>query len=332
MAMPTATQGEEAAVRHARWLLLIHRLPPTPAYLRVKVRRRLHKLGAQPLKNSVYILPNRAESLEDLHWLRREILDAGGEATVSLAVFVEGTSDAELEEQFRGASEAEYVDFVRATGRFDEGPREGEVRRLYSQLQDVMSRDFFAAPGRAKAERSLAALVDAGPREDAPATESVGDGPVGATWVTRRGVHVDRMACAWLIRRFIDPAARFKFVPAQGYEPEPGELRFDMFEGEYTHEGDRCTFQTLVARFGLAGSGLDVIGEIVHDIDYKLEASAREETAGVRVLIGGICLAREGDEERLDAAGAVFDGIYAHFAGTSAARPSGLRAGRDDME
>ena len=68
----------------------------------------------------------------------------------------------------------------------------------------------------------------------------------GRTWVTRHGVHVDRMASAWLIRRFIDPQARFKFVAARGYRPEPGELRFDMFEAEFSHEGDRCSFEVLV--------------------------------------------------------------------------------------
>ena len=137
--------------------------------------------------------------------------------------------------------------------------------------------------------------------------------PVGATWVTRRGVFVDRIASAWLIRRFIDPAAHFKFVAASGYKPRAGEHRFDMFEGEYTHEGDRCTFETLVARFDLARPGLDAIAEIVHDIDLKVESARRDETDGVRLLIRGICLARERDAERVEAAHAVFDGLLAHF-------------------
>jgi hypothetical protein len=288
--------------------------------LRVKVRRQLHKLGAQPLKNSVYVLPNSAETLEDFHWLRREILDAGGEATVSLADFVEGINDRELEEQFRNASEAEYVDFLRTARGVEGGPAEREARRLRAQLQAVTSRDFFEAAGRGKAERALLDLLEPRSRESVPAVVPAPGKPVGATWVTRQGVHVDRMASAWLIRRFIDPAARFTFVPARGYEPQPGELRFDMFEGEYTHEGDRCTFQTLLARFGPAGPELNAIGEIVHDIDYKLEQSEREETEGVRMLIRGICLAREGDEDRLEAARAVFDGLYAHFAQAEQAR------------
>ena len=91
----------------------------------------------------------------------------------------------------------------------------------------------------------------------------------GRTWVTRAGIKVDRMASSWLIRRFIDPAARFKFVPAKGYRPQPRELRFDMFEAEFTHEGDRCTFEVLIQRFGLDAPGLRSLAEIVHDVDLK---------------------------------------------------------------
>jgi hypothetical protein len=99
--------------------------------------------------------------------------------------------------------------------------------------------------------------------------------------VTREGVHVDRIASAWLIRRFIDLEARFKFVPSRGYVPRAGEIRFDMADAEYTHVGDDCTFQTLVRRFGLAERPLRTIGEIVHDIDCKDELFGRPETAGV---------------------------------------------------
>ncbi len=107
-------------------------------------------------------------------------------------------------------------------------------------------------------------------------------------WVTREGVYVDRIASAWLIRRFIDPEARFKFVTPKGYRPQPGEVRFDMFEAEYTHEGEACTFEILTKRFGLTDSALRAIGEIVHDIDYKEPRFGRPETAGVERLLTGI--------------------------------------------
>src|SRR5205807_6991598 len=103
----------------------------------------------------------------------------------------------------------------------------------------------------------------------------------GRTWVTRRGVFVDRIASAWLIKRFIDPDARFKFVAPGGYVPRKGELRFDMFEAEYTHEGDRCTFETLVRRFRLRDPALRAIGEIVHDIDCKDAKFGRAEVTEI---------------------------------------------------
>jgi hypothetical protein len=133
------------------------------------------------------------------------------------------------------------------------------------------------------------------------------------TWVTRKGIHVDRMASAWLIRRFIDPNARFKFVPSKGYQSQPGEIRFDMYEAEFTHEGDRCTFEVLIERMGISDPGLGPIAEIVHDIDLKDAKFVREETPGIDRLIAGIAMANKDDEARLVRGTAVFDDLYEFF-------------------
>ena len=133
------------------------------------------------------------------------------------------------------------------------------------------------------------------------------------TWVTRLGVHVDRIACAWLIRRFIDPGARFKFVSGKGYAPSFGELRFDMFEAEFTHEGDRCSFEVLLGHAGLTDPALQAIAEIVHDIDLKDGKFGRDEAGGVKALIAGVAMAHRSDEERLTRGGAIFDDLYEHF-------------------
>ena len=135
----------------------------------------------------------------------------------------------------------------------------------------------------------------------------------GRTWVTREGVNIDRIASAWLIRRFIDEDARFKFVPARGYRPKAGELRFDMFEAEYTHVGEECTFQTLVRRFGLRDRGLSAIGEIIHDIDCKDDRFNRPETAGTAALIRGIVQAQEDDRKRIERGSALLDDLYEFF-------------------
>ena len=121
------------------------------------------------------------------------------------------------------------------------------------------------------------------------------------TWVTRQGVYVDRIASAWLIRRFIDPQARFKFVSGKGYRPQAGELRFDMFEAEFTHEGDKCTFEVLLERGALKDPALRAIAEIIHDIDLKDDKFGRTEVAGIRTLVEGISIATE-DELGTDCA------------------------------
>lgn len=254
--------SEEASTQEGghrrRWLLLIHQLPPKPDYIRVKIRRRLRRLGAVAVKKTVYALPSGDEALEDFEWLRREIEADGGTAIIAEAEFVEGISDEEL-------------DAMMETERQDSG---GDER-----------------PGRV-------------------AADSV---QPGRTWVTREGVNVDRIASAWLIRRFIDEDARFKFVPARGYRPKGGELRFDMFEAEYTHVGDDCTFQTLLRRFGIRDRGLAAIGEIIHDIDCKDDRFSRPETAGTAALIRGIVQSQEDDRKRLDRGSALLDDLYEFF-------------------
>jgi hypothetical protein len=132
-------------------------------------------------------------------------------------------------------------------------------------------------------------------------------------WVTRKGIHIDRMGSAWLIKRFIDPDAKFKFVPARGYRPEKGEIRFDMFDAEFTHEGDRCTFEVLVARLVPNGGALHAIAEIIHDIDLKDSKFERTEAAGIDTLITGICTRYKDDDERLQRGSAIFDDLFESF-------------------
>ena len=289
----TIVSSSQEGESNRRWLLFIHQLPPKPDYLRVKVRRRLQRIGAMPLKNSVYVLPDRAECREDFEWLLREVLADGGEATIGGAVMLGGTTDAELESAFRRERNAEYAQ-VETEARSG-GPHD----RLRRKLEGIMRNDFFGASGRAAAERAVSGTGERG--------------EVGAsTWVTRSGVFVDRIASAWLIRRFIDPAARFRFV-AEHDVVHPGELRFDMFGGEYTHEGDRCTFETLLLRFDLTLPALRAIADIVHDVDCKDEKFGRAETAGVASLVDGIAAMHARDEDRIQAAATLFEALLARF-------------------
>jgi hypothetical protein len=311
-----------------RWLLLIHQIPPHPSYLRVKVGRRLQALGAAAVKNSVYVLPRSDAALEDFQWVRREIVAGGGDASVCEATFVEGLSDAAVEALFNAAREADYEALAREARRLQAATKPGRRRRtaaeragttllrLRKRLADVAAVDFFGATGRGTVEGILAAVegsLRAGAAGTPPARAEP-FGPVrGRTWVTRAGVHVDRIASAWLIRRFIDPEARLKLVRGQDYSPEDGELRFDMFEAEFTHEGEECTFEVLLRRFAIDDPALRHLGEIVHDVDLKDSRFSRPEAPGMDRLVAGIAMRHKDDESRLREGAAVFEALYEYF-------------------
>ena len=318
----------------APWLLLIHQLPAKPAYARVKVWRRLQALGAVTVKGAVYALPANAETREDFAWLAKEIVESGGEAIVCEAALVDGLSDGELQALFEAARDEDYRTIAAeardlAARLADDLPDNalaeiaGQVARLRKQLDTAVAIDFFGADGREPADGLVSGLEARLQREDTTVnTERTDGGPASTgepgslkdrVWVTRQGVQIDRIASAWLIRRFIDQGARFKFVPGTGYAASAGELRFDMFEGEFTHRGDRCTFEVLVAEAGLDDPALGAIGEIIHDIDLKDGKYGREEAAGIRTLIAGIASSHNDDNQRLERGGAVFDDLHRYF-------------------
>jgi len=311
---------------------LIHQIPPKPNYLRVKIGRRLQRLGAVAIKNSVYALPRSDQAYEDFEWVGKEIGESGGQASVCEARFVDGLSDGDVEGLFNAAREADYGEIaedarrlhapVKSRKKLNEalrGQLETAMERLRKRLAEVVSIDFFGAPGGQAAEALLTSLeqrlreTSAGAASDPEAAKAPAEEVRGRTWVTRKGIHVDRIASAWLIGRFIDVDARFKFVPGRAHRREPNELHFDMFEAEYTHEGDRCTFEVLVRRFGLEDPALKPIAEIVHDIDLKDSKFARPETLGLDRLIAGICMASREDEVRLAQGCAVFEALYESF-------------------
>lgn len=313
--------------REPRWLLLIHQIPPRPNYLRVKIGRRLQKIGAVAVKNSVYALPNSDQAQELFAWVAREIAEGGGDTSLCESSFVGEKSNAAVEELFNraraedlGELAAEAREIKRGLGRrrrLDENGRSNLVSalaRLRKRLAEVLELDFFGAPGRQTLEALLTELEarlapPAGAAETTAPTARPAVGR-GSVWVTRKGVHVDRIASAWLIRRFLDPQAIFKFVSAKGYAAASGELRFDMFEAEYTHEGDRCTFEVLLRRFGLGDAALDAIAEVVHDIDVRDEKFGRPEVAGLERLITGIALTQTEDEARIALGARVLDALY----------------------
>ena len=329
-----ARRGREPSEAEARWLLLIHQIPPMPAYLRVKIGRHLQRIGAVAIKNSVYALPRDDETQEDFQWVLREIGKGGGDASIVEARFVDGLTDAQVLASFQSAREADYRELAEQAREVAAAfPKRGpplesrrvesarQLARLRQRLNEIAAIDFFGAPGREVAEgvvSGLEARMNPTVETNEPTKQTLRrEDYLGRTWVTRTGIKVDRMACAWLIRKFIDPQARFKFVPAKGYEPARGELRFDRFEAEFTHEGDLCSLEVLVQRFGLDDPALRAIAEIVHDVDVKDAKYGREEAAGVGQVVAGIAAAHPDDEARLSRGSALFDDLYALHSGAA---------------
>jgi len=307
------------------WLLFIHQLPQKPDYLRVKVARQLRALGARPIKNSVYVLPHSDSATAALEKLIKDVAREGGEAALCQARFVAGRSDEDIAALFFKAWEAEYLAIARAAERLHPPAPVRTLRALAARLARLEAVDQLGVPARALAERALARIASArepsAPQEPVPSFR-------GRTWVTRRGVLIDRMASAWLVRRFVDAKARFKFVAPGAHAPAAGEVRFDMPGGEFTHEGDRCTFEVLFERFAPGDLSLRQLAEIVHDIDLGDGKFGRAEADGIGRAVFGLAQSTTDDRLRLEKSAALFDSLYASFEkkpalGSALARPAG---------
>lgn len=320
------------------WILLIHQLPPKPTNLRVRIWRKLQKLGAVAIKNSVYVLPANDKTNEDFQWLKQEIEFAGGEAAVFRAGSVEGATDDEIIGAFRKARDEEFAALTAEldglTGRIREQSRakhlsparlaaqETELDRLHGELERVIANDFFEAKGRVAALSAYDRCQRAIRQSQVPAKKiasasresgvlSVADFQ-NRRWVTRRNLHIDRLASAWLISQFIDKRPRFYFVGQD--ETIDGAIPFDMFGAEFTHQGEDCTFETLLKRFGLTDiPGLRELAQIVHDVDLKDDKFNRLEAAGLNAIINGLSGSFHDDRKLLQQSGAIFDGLFILF-------------------
>lgn len=314
--------------------MLVHQLPARPTNLRVRIWRKLQKLGAVAIKNSVYVLPANEKTNEDFQWLKQEIESAGGEAAVFRAGSVEGATDEEIIGAFRSARDDEFAAVGAQLDGLNSRLRqkhssparlaayEAELDKLHAELQRIIANDFFSAKGRAnalsaydRAQKTIRQSQTPAKKSD-PAASKAGVLSIAdfqnRRWVTRRNLHIDRLASAWLISQFIDKRPRFYFVGDN--ETLAGAIPFDMFGAEFTHHGEDCTFETLLKRFGLMDvAGLRDLAEIVHDIDLKDDKFNRLEAAGLNAVINGLCESVHDDRKRLQQAGAVFDGLFALF-------------------
>jgi hypothetical protein len=320
--MSAGRRAGSTAASSEPWLLLLHQLPAHPVSVRVKTWRRLRQLGAVAVKNSVYALPNRHETREDFEWVRAEIVEAGGQATVFQASTIDSLSSDDLREAFRREREKDYRALTRSVAKLARGARAGRDPRAFAKvlrawrerLSAIEALDYFGAEGRDEARAAVSRL-------EALATGAQAvDRKVGAggtldpaafqqrRWLTRPRPGIDRMASAWLIRRFIDPRAVFVFA-APDAPRDAGTVTFDMFEGDFTHQGDRCTFEVLCTRFALAEPGLRRLAEIVHDLDLKDSRFGRPEVV-LGTLVEGLQKLHGSDDDLLEQGIALFEALY----------------------
>jgi len=298
------------------WLLLLLSLPPRPSSLRVRAWRRLKSLGAVALKSGAYLLPFSSDRYEQFQWLAQEVKKDRGEATLLKVDRVENMKQPEIIRLFHEARNTDYAvltDRYRRLGTAKARRAAEELARLAREMDRLADIDFFDAPGRQQALRAREAAerrVTGSPKAAArPAGPLDVEALQDRRWATRPRPHVDRIASAWLIKRFIDPAAEFLFSTAD--EVPADAIPFDMAGAEFGHQGDDCTFETLLDRSGIRDRRLAAIAEIVHEADLRDGKFQRDEARGLDLVLRGLLAAVKEDREALAQGLTLFDGLYA---------------------
>ncbi|MBI3031311.1 MAG: chromate resistance protein [Candidatus Rokubacteria bacterium] len=306
------------------WLLLILSLPPQPSSIRVRVWRRLQAQGAVALKNSVYLLPFTPENYERFQWLTQEVAKGGGEATLLKVDRIENMRADEVIRLFHDARDDDYRrlaeryrkllrDLDRKAKGMVAARRTDELARLTREAERLREIDFFDAPGYQEVKR-LKETLDMRLHPPGAATTTAHAEIAtavlqGRRWVTRPRPHVDRIASAWLIKRFIDPEAEFLFAPPEGFPADA--IPFDALGAEFGHQGEDCTFETILKRCGLRDGRLAQLGEIVHEVDLRDLKFPRDEARGLDLVIRGLLAALKDDQQVLAHGLTLFDGLYA---------------------
>jgi hypothetical protein len=318
-----------------KWLLLIYNLPPEPSRSRVSIWRNLKILGAISLRKSVYILPFNPETYENSQWLCQEIHTMKGEATLVKAANIENLKDEDIIKLFHKARDDDYEVIINRCSEFskkvsvtgNQGIKNQlkfreELKVIANQLNITRGIDFFKSPLSQKAQNTFDACMRHMSQLLNQITTST-DKRIkekeilamkdfqGKKWVTRKRPHIDRIATAWLIKRFIDPKAKFLFVHED--TTEINGIPFDMYHGDFSHHGDNCTFETILKRFNIKDEILKSIAETVHDIDLNDEKFSRNEAKGIDCILGGLMERFKDDNELLKKGYEVFESLYAEL-------------------
>ena len=298
-----------------KWILLLYGLPTKKGAARVNLWRQLKKCGALPLKTSAYLLPDKPEHHERLQWLAKQVRDGGGEATIIHVTEIEGLGSEDIVRQFNEARATDYAALLSALteliARNRKRPDESfaaDLEKLTRQFEEIRKIDFFDCPRAQDAQMLLKRAVGlrGGKSKNAPplATKKF----IDKTWLTRPRPEIDRVGSAWLIRKFIDPKAKFIFSTDPAKHPDA--IPYDMFEVEFSHHGDACTFETLVKRFGIADKAVLKIAEMVHDADLEDGKFQTTGCVGIDQVLKGWAKGGLSDEELLRRGGECFDALH----------------------
>lgn len=294
-----------------QWIALSFSLPSgSSSSKRVAVWRRLQKIGAVSPTGSLYLLPEGDENREAFDWLAQEITEAGGQALVMPIDRLDGETEGRLVQAFRAARDEDYRKIATEAGEAERAGKDGledRLEKLRRRFAEIARIDFFQAAERVDADAALARIEALLAPPEAATSETRSPGRYrGRRWVTRPRPHVDRLACAWLIRRFVDPEAEIRYAETVG----EGEVSFDMKGAHFGHRGNRCTFETMLAAFELEGDpALAALAQIVHEIDLR-DASTRPEVPGLDAVLRGWASAGWTDAELERHGIALFEGLY----------------------
>ena len=304
-------------------LLLLVGVPPTPSSLRVRVWRRLRSLGAVPLKRSAYLLPDTPERYEDFQWLAQEIQREGGEATLIRVQQIENVTPEAVGRMFHEPRDQDYrqlaVRYRKLLQTLDRKTAaksarvQDELARLAKDHQRIRDIDFFDAPGGAEVRRLEEAIAMRTRRPESLRREEPQTLDLTKLrrrqWVTRPRPHIDRIASAWLIKRFIDADAEFVFAPPAEFPKDA--IPFDAPGVELSHHGEDCTFETLVKRARLRDRRLVRLAEVVHEADLRDGKFPHEEARGIDVAVRALLAAIPDDHQVLAQGMALLEGLYA---------------------
>ena len=316
-----------------KWLLIFYSVPSKPVSNRMKIWRKLAKAGAVQLKGAIYILPATEEHEEFFQWLLGEVKSMGGDGAFVRTAEIKTMNDSDIKGLFLEQSGREYGRLEKTVDAFErkvqsirkgtKGPEPGTLKDQFAKIakeaEDIRKRDFFSSSAGEALHKRMQALEDglrtAGGKtspESASLTMRRVRDYQGRQWATRKNPFVDRMASAWLIKRFIDSKASFTFIDEKdAARPGRNTVAFDVRGGEFTHVGDLCTFEVLVKSFGIKDKAVKKIGEIVHDLDVKDERFNKPEAAGVEDILAGIRKLAKHDTDGLERGMTAFEMLYA---------------------